>query len=303
MEPIYTCSLPLVPIIEPPWLSGLTDRILELTSTQAPWHRRLWRGGTMELAQEFLTDSVRPGAREIAIADRRKHLMEALRTDHGIADFGKRIETLAKDISTDTDETSHTWIALRHHVAEMNDAYLTNWADALDSPPSNRPRMGPEGAARRITAHILSSGMHKNSLHRWLRDVQSKFTAVTPGDFLRQADRRLKAPEKLFTFCVPVDKLPPFQVSPETAPGWMTAGETADWKRRNAPEAKPARHQGSFLLEITARDVNAAADAARDVIAHLKTKFRLGSRNSIGILPTMWSMERRSGFPTLPPTA
>ena len=64
-------------------------------------------------------------------------------------------------------------------------------------------------------------------------------------------------------------------------------------------QAKPARHQGSFLLEITARDVNAAADAARDVIAHLKTKFRLGSRNSIGILPTMWSMERRSGFPTL----
>ena len=238
-----------MPIIEPPWLSGLTDRILELTSTQAPWHRRLWRGGTMELAQEFLTDSVRPGAREIAIADRRKHLMEALRTDHGIADFGKRIETLAKDISTDTDETSHTWIALRHHVAEMNDAYLTNWADALDSPPSNRPRMGPEGAARRITAHILSSGMHKNSLHRWLRDVQSKFTAVTPGDFLRQADRRLKAPEKLFTFCVPVDKLPPFQVSPETAPGWMTAGETADWKRRNAPEAKPESTDELALVE------------------------------------------------------
>src|SRR5215212_5723022 len=104
---------------------------------------------------------------------------------------------------------------------------------------------------------------------------------------------------QVFTFCVPVDKLPPFEVSPETAPGWMTARETADWKRRHAPEAKPARHQGSFLLEMTAHDVNAAADAARDVIAHLKTKFRLGSRNSIGILPTMWSMERRSGFPTL----
>ncbi|MEC4765141.1 integrase [Mycobacterium sherrisii] len=287
-----------MPIIEPPRLSGLTDRILELTSTQAPWHRRLWRGGTMELAQEFLTDSIRPGAREIAIADRRKHLMNALRTDHGIADFGKRIETLAKDITTDSDETSHAWIALRHHLAEMNDTYLTNWADALDAPPSNRP-VDAEGAARRITAHILGSGMHKNSLHRWLRDVQSRSTTITPGDFLRQADQRLKAPEKIFTFCVPVDKTPPFQVSRETAPGWMTARETADWKRRHAPEAKPARHQGSFLLEITARDVNAAADAARDVIAHLKTKFQLGSRNSIGILPTMWSMQRRTGFPTL----
>ena len=103
----------------------------------------------------------------------------------------------------------------------------------------------------------------------------------------------------MFTFCVPVDKLPPFEVNPETAPGWMTASETADWKRRHAPEAKPARHQGSFLLEITARDVNAAADAARDVIAHLRTKFQLGSRNSIGIHPTMWSMQKRSGFPTL----
>jgi len=83
MEPIYICSLPRVPIIEPPWLSGLTHRILELTSTQAPWHRRLWRSGTMELAQEFLTDSVRPGARENAIAYQRKHFMGSLREDHG----------------------------------------------------------------------------------------------------------------------------------------------------------------------------------------------------------------------------
>jgi hypothetical protein len=150
----------------------------------------------MELAQEFLTDSVRPGAREIAITDRRKHLMEALRTDHGIADFGRCIETLAKDISTDTDETSHAWIALRHHLTEMNDAYLTNWANALDAPPPNRA-VDAEGAARRITVHILGSGMHKNSLHRWLRDIQSKPAKVAPGDFLREADRRLKAPEKV----------------------------------------------------------------------------------------------------------
>lgn len=297
MEPIYACSLPQVSIIEPPRLNGFTDRLLELTSTKSPWQRRLWRGGTMELAQEFLSDSVRPGARGVAIDDRRRHLMEALRTDHGVADFGKRIETLAKDISTETDEASHSWIALRHHLIPMNDDYLANWAGAFDSPPPNRP-IDAEGAARRITAHILGSGMHKNSLHRWLRNLQSTSAAVTPGDFLREADRRLKAPEKVFTFCVPVDKKPPFEVNSETAPGWMTATETAVWKRRHAPDAKPARHQGSFLLEITARDVNAAADAARDVIAHLRTKFQLGSPNSIGIHPKMWSMQKRSDFPT-----
>ncbi|MEX3739563.1 integrase [Mycolicibacterium porcinum] len=252
----------------------------------------------MELAQEFLDDSIRPGARENAIADRRKHLMEAVRTDHGIFNFGNGVEKLAKEITTDSDATSHAWIALRHHFAEQHAAYLTNWADALDNPPTNRPRISVEGAARRITTHILYSGMHKNSLHRWLRDVRSKSAAVTPGDFLRQADQRLKSPEKVFTFCVPVDKLPSFEISPQTAPGWMTASETAAWRRIHAPEAKSARQQGSILLEMTARDINTAADAARDVIAHLRTKFRLGSRNSIGIHPIMWSMERRTGFPT-----
>ncbi len=296
MVPIYACSLPRVPITEPPQLSGLTDRILELTSTQAPWQRRLWRGGTMELAQEFLTDSIRPGARENAIVDRRKNMLTALQIDHGIADHGRRIHNLAKDITTDTDETSHSWITLRHHLVEMNASYLTNWAAALDEPPPNQP-IDAEGAARRITAHILGSGMHKNSLHRWLHDTQTKPAAVTPGDFLREADQRLKAPEKTFTFCVPVDKKPPFDVGP-TTDGWLTATETAGWKKRHAPSAKTVRHQGSFLLELRARDVNAAADAAREAIAHLRTKFRLGSPNSLGIHPTMWSKEKRSSFPT-----
>jgi len=297
MKPIYVCSVPQVPIAETSKLAGFIDRVMEIASTRAPWHRRLWRGGTMELAQEFLMDSARPGAREPAIAERRKHLMSALRTDHGIADFGKCIEAVAKEIKPGTDETSHAWIALRHHLEEMNAAYLTNWAEALDNPPPNRP-VDTEGAARRITGHILSAGMHKNSLYSWLRDVQSKDQIVTPGDLLREADRRLKAPEKIYTFCVPVDKNPPFEINSSTAHGWLTSSETATWKRTHAPDAKPVRHQGSFLVQTSAHDVNAAADAARDVIAHVRTKFQLGSRNSVGICSTMWSMEKHSGFPT-----
>lgn len=252
----------------------------------------------MELAQEFLMDSARPGARELAIVERRKHLMSALRTDHGIADFGKCIEGVSKEIGSGTDETSHAWIVLRHHFEEMNRTYLTNWAEALDNPPTNRP-VDTEGAARRVAGHILGAGMHKNSLYSWLRDVQSKETAITPGDLLREADRRLKAPERIYTFCVPVDKTPPFEINASTAHGWMTSSETATWKRTHAPAAKSTRHQGSFLVKTSAHDVNAAADAAREVIAHIRTKFQLGSRNSIGICSTMWSMEKQSGFPTL----
>ena len=185
MKPIYACSAPRVPIVETSKLAGFIDRVMETASTRAPWHRRLWRVAAMELAQEFLMDSARPGARELAIAERRKHLMSALRTDHGIADFGKCIEAVAKEINPDTDETSHAWIALRHHLEAKNGAYLTNWAEALDNPPNNRP-VDTEGAARRITGHILGSGMHKNSLYSWLRDVQSKDQIVALGDLLRK---------------------------------------------------------------------------------------------------------------------
>lgn len=286
-----------MPIVEPPQLQGFTARMMELTSTRAKWHRRLWRGGTMELAQEFLSDSIRPGARENAINERRKHLMQALRTDHGIADYGKRVEGVAKGITAGVDADSHAWINLNHHVEEMNASYLTNWAQAFDALSTNRP-IDTEGAARRLTTHILGAGMHKSSLYSWLRSLQSRSDSLSLGDFAREADRRLKAPTRKYTFCVPVDKKPPFRIDPEISPDWMTSSETVVWKRSHASSAQAVRHQGSFLLQIEARDVNAAAESARDVIAHLRTKFQLGTRNSLQVCPLMWSKEKQSDFPT-----
>lgn len=286
-----------MPIDEPAQLRGFTARMMELVSTKAKWHRRLWRGGTMELAQEFLSDSIRPGARENAITERRKHLMHAVQADHGVADHGKRIETVARSITAGVDATSHPWINLNHHIEEMNASYLTDWAQAFDVPPANRP-IDTEGAARRVTAHILAAGMHKSSLYSWLRSVQTDDEVVSLGDFAREADRRLKAPKREYTFCVPVDKKPPFSIDPVATPHWMTSSQTVVWKQSHAPTAQTVRHQGAFLLQIEARDVNAAADSACDVITHLNTKFHLGARNSLQVCPWMWSKEKHSGFPT-----
>lgn len=181
----------------------------------------------------------------------------------------------------------------------MGEDYLSNWADAFDTPPANFP-IDTEGAARRITAHLFDSGMDKSSVYTWLRDAHEQRTApVTIGDLLREMDQRLKAPEKDFEFCVPL--LSPQRIPDPTAwpRGWMSPGDTTRWKKRFAAAAPPIRHQGSLLLIVQARDVNAAAERARSGLATLASKFQLISDHHLASAPTMWSRHTGSTFPTI----
>lgn len=95
----------------------------------------------------------------------------------------------------------------------MYDSYLLNWADSLDSPTPSGVPIDVEGEARRITAHLLDAGTHKSSLYAWLRAIRDdSSTTITIGDFLREADHRLKQPDRKYTFCVPVEKVGGFDV-------------------------------------------------------------------------------------------
>lgn len=290
-----------MPIVEEPRFAGFTARMMELTSTQTQWHRRLWRSGTLQIGQELLEESIRPGAKESAISDQAKYLKQCLQTDRGIEDHGRRVHGPVSALRVGATDSSHAWIELREHLDKMHESYLANWANALDGPPSGNTKVDVEGAARRITAHLLDAGMHKSSLYSWLRKLQDP--DVTPesmslGDFVRATEDQLKRPLRPYTFCVPVETKPGFDITPDTAPGWMNSGDTSKWKRDYAPTAKSVRHQGSFLLIVQARDVNAAADEARSEISNLVTKFQLGASNPIVVCPRMWSKDRKTDFAT-----
>jgi hypothetical protein len=269
---------------------------MEICSTQAPWHRRLWRAGTLQIARELRDESVRPGTPEAAIADQRKHVRHCLQTDSGIADRGQAVGTIA-GIKPGITTSDHAWISLREHIDRYDQDYLLTWADAFDAAPSSSRPIDVEGAARRITAHILDSGMHKSSLYAWLRTIRDDpSTTPTIGDFLREADQRLKTPRRRYTFCVPVQTTPRFNVA--AAPGWMTARETTEWKKLNASKAPGVSQQGSFLIVVSAHDINTAADLARTQIANLATKLQLGAKKPVVLSPSMWSKEKGSELPT-----
>ncbi|WP_067653840.1 hypothetical protein [Nocardia harenae] len=185
-------------------------------------------------------------------------------------------------------------MSLQEHVRRSEAAYLHNWANEFDRGRA----FDIDGAARRVAAHILDAGYHRSSLHTWITDLQKQPESSTVPDFLRGAADRLARPERGYTFCVPVANKPPFTIDAATAPDWLTSTDTAGWKKRYAPDAVAVRHQGAFLLEVAARDVNSAADRARARIANLQTKFTVGSRATIQIAPWMWSMDKAAAFTT-----
>ncbi|EHB46419.1 hypothetical protein [Mycolicibacterium vinylchloridicum] len=287
-----------MPIQEPPEYANFTARVMEICSTRAPWHRRLWRAGTLQIARELRDESVRPGTPESAIADLRKHCRHSLQTDNGIADRGQALGNLA-GIKPGVTPSDHAWVSLREHLDRYDQDYLQTWAAAFDSPPDPDPRrrIDIEGASRRITAHLLDAGMHKSSVYAWLRTIRDDAT-VTPsiGDFLREADARLKKPLKIYTFCVPVQSSPRFDGS-GPPPGWLTAQQTTQWKAQHAAKAPGVSQQGSFLIEVSAHDINTAADRARTRISNLATKLQLGAKKPIVLNPSMWSKDKGNEFP------
>lgn len=288
-----------MPIQEPPEYANFTARIMEICSTRAPWHRRLWRAGTLQIGRELRDESVMPGTPESAIADLKKHCRHSLQTDNGIADRGQALGNLA-GIKPGVTSSDYAWVSLREHLDRYNQDYLQTWASAFDAPsdPDLRRRIDIEGAARRITAHLLDAGMHKSSVYAWLRTIRDDAT-TTPsiGDFLREADARLKRPPKQYTFCVPVHSSPRFDDASRPPPGWLTAKQTTEWKAEFAAKAPGVPQQGSFLVEVTAHDINTAADRARTQISNLATKLQLGAKKPISLNPSMWSKDKGNEFP------
>ncbi len=280
-------------IVERPDQQGVIARILEISSTRAPWHRRLWRCGTIQIARELLAESATPGVSVSAVEDSKKYLQHALATDPGIADRGKAVRSTISAIKPGITRESHAWVNLREHVDRMDANYLTTWAQELEKA---KP-IEVEGTARRIAAHILDSGYHKNSLYSWIRAACTDPEQATCAEILDEAAQRLRRPERAYTFCVPVTTKPTFPVTADEAPGWLTAPDTVVWKRTYAADTPAVRHQGAFLLTVPAKDINSAADRARSRIADLETKFHFGP-HVIRIATQMWSKEKGQAFPT-----
>jgi hypothetical protein len=294
IEPIYICTLTHMPIIEEARQKGFVARMSEIASTHTPWHRQLWRTGTMRLARDLLDESTNLGLPQSALDDMKSHLTYAMGTDPGTGDRGAAVKSLIRDLKAGATEGNHSWLGLNEHISRMHSKYLLNWADAFEAGKHS----SAEDAARRIGSHLLDCGYHKSSLYTWIRALQQSSAETSVPDFLRQAALRINRPENQYTFCVPISTIPKFSITAGDSPGWMDAAETNRWKKAFAPDAEAIRHQGSFLLTIPGYDINTATERARSKIFDLQTKFELGAKKPVRVCARMWSKEKKQAYAT-----
>ena len=283
--------------IKPVKLSGMVPRMLELTSRLTRWHRRDWRAGTLELVDETLEEALIPGTREEALKAMRSYLQEAVGRDPAVAPKQKQIIQALESINPLNGEASYAAQLAKRLSDEIRKTYLLQWAEIFDD-PGKAGKLDVEGSAKRIISHVLYLGIPAASVYRLIKERQEATEPFSFSDVLRELDQRIQSPTKAFTFAVPVNGGPSFLHSRPYPENWLDAQELKEWKNRYAPEEKSMRHYGGFLLSVSARDVNEAADEVRALLPQLAFKFEADSKHSFSIMPKMWSQEKGTAFST-----
>ncbi|MGO3064048.1 MAG: hypothetical protein ACTIIN_13495 [Brevibacterium aurantiacum] len=281
-------------ITEQVHMSGFVDRALELTSSNAPWCRKLWRAGTVELAREFLEECRLSDISQSSLRNQIGYLTLSIKKDPGAKPYSSILIPKLEAIKCGLDENGHMYGELETHIEKMESDYFKNWIKAIEK----NEGVDPDSAARKLISHIMYLGMHKGSIHAWLKSIRRRDESHSIEDFLKEVEVKCKSPKREYEFCVPVIKQPYFLKHDNSPPGWLSVTETKEWKKQNVPDLDSVRHQGSFMIRVYALDVNSAANLAREKISKIRTKFEVSAKMNIEVSSTMWSRQKKSKFPT-----
>ncbi|MEW9553709.1 hypothetical protein [Nonomuraea sp. NPDC050783] len=221
-------------------------RMLDFAAVATPWHRRLWRLGTvLELSELLEAVSARAlGAlAESSVKYLGDVLAKRIQRDPGMGSPAERGQ-LIKHVNRTMQADGHDWVALNMLSQESRPVYLSRWASHLRSAET-----GCEPTARAIVSHILDEGYSAEATHKWLTyQVKYNKTAMQLSDLCDEAQALLNRPKVRFTVLVPLVACPPL---PEDRPAsWLSSSQTADWLSSWFPAAPGIRQAGGLVLEI-----------------------------------------------------
>ncbi|MEU0962640.1 hypothetical protein ACIBSS_30860 [Micromonospora aurantiaca] len=267
----------------------VVQRMLEMCHPATPWWRRLWQPGTALLARELLEAgdpamSASDHARDTLLAQLRERAMR----DPGCGPARQRSATgkLLPAKSASIIRPGHSWFVLEQYTDALRARYLTNWASELRKGAAVSG-LSAEATSRLLLAHLLDEGCSEKFVHRWLTyHARHDSTRYQLADLLDLLAARLSQPAATIEVLVP---LAAEVVLPRPVPaGWLTAIQARRWRAANIPGASPMRQHGALVLTVTAHDIYAAADLARDRVSALVNKFSLGARRELIAGNEMW---------------
>ncbi len=273
-------------------------RLLEFCEENASWSRRLWQSGTILIGRE-LAETCDPAfsASDLALKSLQDELRGRVAIDPGLGPRETRSETmkLVSGPASGIVKPGHRWQALSYWIESARRRYLTRWADELALPPTIH---GAEVTARLIASHALDEGISRHYLHKWLTyRVKYAVNQYSLADICRELDELLAAGPQSIEVLVPLAAHAPL---PRPIPdGWLTSRQVVEWRKSHIPGSGPLRQYGGMKFTVSAYDIYAAAEQARDRIAAIRDRSRVGGRHEVVPDAQMWL----SGVPDPLPTA
>ena len=249
-------------------------RLLDYFGRRTNWQRRLWNPGTVTVLRETLeaVDLLASGhLRPQTVSELARTAQRRSGPDLGLGSPATRsaltatLEELRK--SPENRIARHQ---LDHLLTGIPPDYLARWRQILSDEPE---KLAPEEASRVLAGHLLGLGFSPDHLHRWATWLLRGKNPASLAEVFGKADEVARRQPRPWDVLVPFVALE--QHGQQMPAEWLDAAATTRWLSQNAPAAT-LRHNGGFLLQITARDPWAAVEEAGDLVESMRARVAVG---------------------------
>ncbi|MET8002890.1 hypothetical protein [Nonomuraea glycinis] len=259
-------------------------RMLDFAAAATPWHRRLWRLGTvLELAELLEAVSARAlGAlSEPSVKYLGEGLAKRIQRDPGLGSPAERGQ-LIKHVNRTMQVGGHDWTALNLLLQDSRPKYLARWANHL-----RKEEADCEPTARAIVSHVLDEGYSQEATHKWLTyHIKYGTIQITLSDLFDEAQSLINRLPIRFDILVPLTACPPL---PNVRPGcWLDSSQTAEWLQYWFPSTPNIRQAGGLLFEVDAKDKYSALRKVNSEVDKLASRFQVGARQRLEFHPALY---------------
>lgn len=272
------------------WESLTGARLLDFVGARTPWPRTLWNPGLVLGLREILEASEAAQTNVLsneALSFTVNAAKHAARVDMGL---GSRTQLAALQTALVSTLQPHSvdYFAVEQLAEHIQREYLANWAAAIRATPAIPPT--PERVARAVSAHLLDLGFNSDFLHRWWTYRLRYENPRRPiSDLIDEAHALACEQPRTLEVLVAFDSFPP-STSGRPA-GWIDNAAVATWLSAHQFSTAGVKQNGGIVLDINARDPDAAAYLAAETIENLAARARIatsGTNSELRRLPMVW---------------
>ena len=198
---------------------------------------------------------------------------------------GGRVEKrlLHQALKGDIPFQSMDYLGIEAIGQDLERHYLTRWSAALQGTPN----VSVERTARAIAAHLLDLGFSADYLHRWWTyRVNHESGQKTIAELVAEAHALAQQPPAKYEVLVAFEGAPLRNI--RMPPNWMDSQTVRAWLIQQEFDARGLRQNGGLLLEIDARDPDAAVEEAGETIEVFAARIAIGASGELKPVDKAW---------------